>query len=178
MNSSFKSNLRMKSSEQLLNMVLSKGQWSNEQLKLIIEEIENRDLINDEIEEIKSGLNPSKSIEEIDLDNPQNEFENDLSIIIKAEQKTAKKEAFKTPALVLLISLAFVYGLILYNVPSVFNLDSRFSEDISYVFQKNIYLFILLFFASIGTFITKLYTLSGIISGFSFILLGILYLFI
>lgn len=180
MSTSFQSNLRTKSSEQLLIMVSNKSSWSDEELKSIIIEIENRDLINDEVQELKDELYKGAEVEEMDpiaigLNLPKNEFENDLSIIYEEEAKIQQKEKFKIPALVVMVFLAGLYFLILFEIPNAFGVNSQYWDDLTFVFVEFRLAIALSYLVVIGLFIGKLYLISLLLSIAS--ILGMISLF-
>ena len=82
MSDSFKRILRAKTAEQLSNMHRNKGDWSIEEQQLIHEEIQNRGLeIFEEPEEWTDEV-----MENVDILNPQTEFEKDMAYLQKDKQ--------------------------------------------------------------------------------------------
>lgn len=166
MNSSFKSDIKIKSSEQLLNMVSNYKSWNDDQLKLILEEIENRDLINDETEEIKALLYKDLDVEEFDLENPHDAFERDLSIIRKVEENDKKIEQFQTPALVIMLFLAGLFFTLLFNLISKLGIQNEFADRSFEIFNEYQAYIIVLFFITVGLFIVRKYIFSLFVSTF------------
>ena len=157
MYSSFKSNLRTKSSEQLFNMVSNKSSWNDEQLKIIIEEIENRGLDGGEMDDLKTEFNEEDAL--------QTQFERDLEIISEAEIKEKKIEKYHTLALVsgLIITFSFVFTL--FGGFSLLNIMNQLVDAYFYVFINYIFIVILGFFLLWGLFIGKKYLASVVVSG-------------
>lgn len=156
MHSNFKSNLRSKSSEQLLNMVANKSSWSKEQYKFILNEVENRGISTQEIEDL-SFDNADESY--------QSEFDRDLEIISEAETKEVEKEKHHTIGLVSGLIVTFFFAFTLFDGFNLIGIENRFTDAYLIIFIDYIFLIIIWFFLVWGLFIGKQYLLSILANG-------------
>lgn len=151
MHSSFKSNLRMKTSEQLMNMVSNKGSWSKDQFELILKEVENRGLSVKEVETLE--------------DNEDLDFYNDMQIIEDAVALESKRERFHTVAFVVDLIITLSFAFILFGGVELFRVENQLTDAFEFVFIEYLLLNILWFFLIWGLFIGRKYLFSLIASG-------------
>jgi len=160
MHSTFKSNLRTKSSEQLLNMVANRSSWNEEQYLLILNEVENRGISTPEIDEYNEEMSLVDSDEDY-----QSEFDKDLEIINEAETKEVEKEKYYTFGLVSGLIITFFFAFTLFGGFSLIGIENRFTDAYIFTFINYIFLIIIWFFLVWGLFIGKQYLFSIITNG-------------
>ena len=151
MDSQFKSNLRLKSSEQLMNMAVKKESWNTNQYLLILEEINNRDLIfdNEEGEFMDEG-----SVE----------FLKDMQFIDEVVESENRRDKYQTLALVFGVVIAFIFAFNLFGGIQLFRIENRIAEAFQFVFFNYLVFIILWFFALWALFLGKKYLLSIVVS--------------
>ena len=157
MHTTFKSNLRSKSSEQLPNMVANKSSWSEDQFRLILNEAENRGLLSFVDVGYENELPPNDSqIED------KSEFERDMEIISQAETKEAFKEKHHTLGLVSGLTITLFFAFTLFGGFDLMNVENRILDGYLFIFTNYIFLIIIWFFLIWGLFIGKQYLVSSI----------------
>jgi len=156
MSNKFEISLRMKTAEQLINMQQNKSLWNEEQLSLIKMEIEKRGLEVFEEPEPWNG----EEMESLDLHNPVSEFEKDMSIIAKYEQKETAVSGVKLISQIMSISAVMISFSIYIFLPN-----------------SNVYLFsagVLIGMVSLGLLIGKQYLASVVTSSLALLLILIM----
>lgn len=104
MSDSFKHILRTKNAEQLSNMYRNKESWSTDQYQLICDELKNRGLeIFEEPEEWSDEV-----MENVDVLNPQTEFEKDMAYLAGEKQKFEQKKGLSLASQIVSIASVFV----------------------------------------------------------------------
>lgn len=110
MSESFKQILRTKSAEQLSNMFSNRDGWSEEEHKMIKEEISNRGLeIFEEPEEWSDEV-----MEDVDLLNPTSDFEHNLAYLTEEKKVEEAQKGLRLASQIvsissILIAFAFFY---------------------------------------------------------------------
>jgi len=160
MSSNFKTNLRLKTSEQLTNMIANKSSWSKEQFSLILKEADNRGIVTSDIDDYIEELSPEYYGEDY-----QSEFDRDMEIISKAESKQVETDKHQTIGLISGLTITCFLAFTLVGGFSLVGLENRFTDAYIFVFIEYIFIIIIWFFLVWGLFIGKQYLLSMITNG-------------
>ncbi len=169
MSSPFRSSIRRKSAQQLLNMISGDIKWTNDQLKDLLEEIENRGIESDEVHALRAQLGGAS--EEDILESEDSDFQNDLSIIYDSESKEGRKNFHRQLALIGGGVVSVLLLMVLVALGIMTEVQDDYLTSLMYAFFDFAIYFSVGFLAIWAFFVARLYLVSFVIACVFFVLL-------